>query len=79
MKDLIQKLEVAIFRRNSAVINILQPALSREKITKALKRVKMSGLIDPIIELYSWRNGTVLHGYSDAFKAGIEAGFAPPQ
>ena len=77
MNPLIQKLESAVLRRNPPLAQSLQPGLPAEKIRKELKRAGIEGAIEPLVELYSWRNGTVLHGESAAFKAGLRAGFAP--
>lgn len=78
MQELIQKLEVAVLRRNPALAGNLQTGLSAEKIKKDLKRAGVEGAIGPIIELYSWKNGSVLRGNSAEFRAGLEAGFTPP-
>lgn len=76
--DLIQKLEAAVLRRNPALAQSLQPGLPVETIKKDLKRADITGAIEPILELYSWHNGTILHGESEAFNAGLKAGFVPP-
>jgi hypothetical protein len=78
MCKLIHKLEVAVLQRNPALAESLQPGLPVERIKKELKRAGIMAATDPLIELYSWHNGTVLHGYSNTFEAGYKAGFIPP-
>lgn len=73
MRPLIEKLEIAILNRNPLLGKKLQPGLPIEKITRDLKRADIKGAIDPIIELYSWRNGTIL----DMDLASSKTGFAP--
>jgi hypothetical protein len=75
MKDLIQKLEMAILKRNPKLGERLQPGLAAEKIKQSLKRAGIAGAIDPIVELYSWRNGTNLQGFG---AEAVKAGFVPP-
>lgn len=79
MRELIQKLEVAVLRRNPSLAESLQPGLPLEKISAELKRAGIRGGTEPIIELYSWRNGATLQGTSDSFKIGLELGFVPPR
>ena len=74
MNELIQKLEVALLRRNPQLAKSLQSGLPIEKIGKELKRAGIDGAMSTVAELYSWRNGTVLQGNSEA----LNAGFAPP-
>lgn len=73
MNELIQKLEVAVLSRNPLLAEKLQPGLPVEKIKQDLKRAGIESAINPIVELYSWRNGTVL----DRDLASSKTGFAP--
>lgn len=74
MKELIQKLEAAVLRRNPLLAKSLQPGLPVEKISKDLNRAGIKNAINPITELYSWRNETALQGNAEA----LNAGFTPP-
>lgn len=74
MTELIQRLEIAILRRNPSLAANLQPGLSVLKIKAALKRKRIEGAVEPILDLYSWRNGTDLQTNLNA----VKAGFAPP-
>jgi hypothetical protein len=78
MKELFEKLEAAVLRRNPSLAQNLQPGLPVETIKKDLKQAGITGAIERIVDLYSWRNGTLLQGSSPTFKAGFEAGFVPP-
>jgi hypothetical protein len=78
MNPLYQRLEAALLRRNPPLTESLRPGLPVAKIRKDLKSADIEGVIEPLVELYSWRDGTVLQGSSDAIKAGLRAGFAPP-
>lgn len=75
MIELIQQLEAAILSRNPSLAERLRPGLPIEQIKKDLKRAGVEGAIDPILKLYSWRNGTNLQGESP----GLKAGFIPPE
>src|SRR5580704_4740172 len=74
MNELIKKLEAALLRRNPSLAKSLQSGLPIEKIWKDLKRAGIDGAMIPVAELYSWKNGTVLQGNSEA----LNAGFTPP-
>jgi hypothetical protein len=73
MQELIQKLEAAVLNRNPLLVEKLRPGLPAEKIKKDLKRAGIEGSIDPIVNLYSWKNGTVL----DMDLASLKTGFVP--
>jgi hypothetical protein len=75
MLDLIKKLEAAILHRNPQLTERLLPALPVEKIKKQLDRAGVKGAINPVVELYSWHNGTNLQGFD---VEAIKAGFVPP-
>lgn len=74
MNPLIQKLEIALLSRNPALADRLRPSLPVEKIRKDLKRAGITGSIDPIVQLYAWKDGTNLQGES----ATVQAAFTPP-
>ena len=58
MKELFQKLEAALLNRNPDLTEKLQDGLPVEKIKQDLEQAGIKGEIAPIIEFYSWRNGT---------------------
>jgi hypothetical protein len=74
MKELIQKLETAVLRRNPLLAGNLLPGLPVEKIKKELKKAGIEGAVDPIVTLYSWKNGSDLQKNPEA----LNAGFTPP-
>lgn len=74
MNPLIQQLEAAVLRRNPPLAERLYPGLPIETIKKELKKAGIAGAIEPILELYSWRNGSDMQGEGLA----DEAGFTPP-
>ena len=55
-----RRLEKAISRRNPLLADRLKPGLPESDIQEALNRANVTGAIEPVIELYSWRNGTSL-------------------
>src|SRR6185312_72523 len=75
MIELIHQLEAAVLARNPHLAGRLKPGLPVEQIKKDLKHAGIVGAIAPIIELYSWRNGTLLQGESEA----ADTGFIPHQ
>jgi hypothetical protein len=75
MRDLIQNLEIAVLKRNPGLAQRLQPGLAVENIKKELKRAGIGGSIDPLLEFYSWRNGTNLQGSG---AEAVKSGFVPP-
>jgi hypothetical protein len=74
MKELIQQLEAAVLRRNPGIAAAFQPGLPPEQIRKDLKRAGIRGDVEPLVELYCWRNGAKSFKESEAY----EQGFAPP-
>ncbi len=68
-----RELESAVLARNPLLTDKLQPGLSRNRIQRILKRAGVEGEIGPLIELYSWRNGTIL----DRDLASSKTGFFP--
>ena len=73
MNPLINKLEIAVLRRSELLSEKLQIGLSEAKIKTILKRSQIAGVLQPLIDLYSWKNGTVLD--RDLFSSRI--GFFP--
>jgi hypothetical protein len=73
MNLLIQKLEAALLRRNALLNEKLQPGLPEAKIKSVLMRAKITGELQPIFDLYSWKNGTIL----DRDLASLRTGFFP--
>ncbi|MDB5292525.1 MAG: hypothetical protein JWL69_3766 [Phycisphaerales bacterium] len=60
-------------RRNPGIAPHLQPGLPPDTIKQQLKRAGIKGRIDPIVQLYSWHNGSKFLK-EDASRLG----FAPP-
>lgn len=79
MNPLIQKLELAVLRRNPGLAQMLQPGLNLAQIQKELKRGGIEGAVEPIIGLYSWRNGTQLQGNGAVFETAFRGGLVPPR
>ncbi len=77
--SLIHKLETAVLHRNPGLAQLLQPGLTAAQIQKELKRGGIQGAIEPIIELYSWRNGTLLQGTGAVFDAAFRGALVPPR
>src|SRR5437867_10627385 len=55
-----QELEAAVFGRNPLLAEKLQPPLSDSFIHQRLQQAGVQGALDPIMQLYSWKNGTVM-------------------
>jgi hypothetical protein len=66
--ELLRKLEAALLRRNPGMAAHLQPGLPPDTIKPQLKKAGIKGNVDPLIELYSWHNGSRF----------TEADYAPP-
>lgn len=74
MKNLpLKELESAIADRNPLLAERLQPAISETKARKALERAGATGAIEPLLQLYSWKNGTII----DRELASSKTGFFP--
>jgi hypothetical protein len=58
--ELIQRLDAAIQRRNPLLATRLRPGIPEDRIKKMLLRKGIQGFIDPIIEIYRWKNGSDL-------------------
>jgi len=59
-KALLESFEKALRQRNPALADRLQPGLPETRIRRMLQRVKVEGAIEPILELFAWKNGTRL-------------------
>jgi hypothetical protein len=78
MNLLLEKLEVALLRRNPGMATALHPGAKETKIRKDLKRAGFEGLIDPLVELYCWHDGCQLHGQTPEAQVTLREGFTPP-
>ena len=58
MNKLFQTFEQALEKRNPALLKLLEPGLPESDIRERLHKVRVQGTSDPIISLYSWKNGT---------------------
>ena len=65
------ELEAAVFERNLLLAERLRPGLSEKQIVTMLNRANIKGAIEPIIGLYSWRNGTVFDQQLMSSKSGF--------
>lgn len=65
------ELETAAVARNPLLADRLQPGLSEKKISALLKQAKITGTVQPIIQLYCWKNGTKWDLALGLSKAGI--------
>ena len=73
MTELLARLEAALSARNPTLIPTFQPPLDPNKIRKDLKRVGIVGAVEPIVQMYTWHNGTKF--VTDTAR---NLGFAPP-
>ncbi len=68
-------LEASLSISNPTLVRQLQPGLPKVQIVRMIENAGVKGLIDPIIRLYSWRNG-IVHGRAIAE---LERGFFPKE
>ena len=54
----LDELECAVLKRNPLLTSSLKSPLSDSDVKMMLKRAKVVGAIDPVVALYTWRNGT---------------------
>lgn len=73
-KNLWERLESAVCSRNPKIGPRLQPGLNEEKIKKWLAKANLTGAIQPIVELYSWKDGMRVDFELRASKAGFFPG-----
>ena len=57
---ILRRLEQAVVDRNPLLAERLKPGLTESGIRQALNRANVKGAVEPIMELYLWRNGTAL-------------------
>ncbi len=55
-------LEAAICLRNPQLVDNLLPGLTQARVTKMLDRAGIRGSLQPIIDLFTWKNGAAVHG-----------------
>ena len=53
----LKSLEAAFRERNPSLAASLRPGLSPEKITRGLKRAQAAGNLEPVVALFSWKDG----------------------
>jgi hypothetical protein len=70
----LQKLEQAIRVGNPFLAERLKPGLPKSEIRTALARAKITGAVEPLIDLYSWKNGTILDEETALEKTGFFPG-----
>lgn len=70
----LQKLEQAIKTGNLFLAERLKPGLPESEIRAALNRAKITGAVQPVVDLYSWKNGTILDGETALEKTGFFPG-----
>lgn len=56
---LFTELEAAIVARNPAMVQRLQPGLPADAVRQFLNEAQLTGGIEPLIAIYSWKNGTL--------------------
>src|SRR5439155_25247770 len=61
--ELLQRLEKAVLARNPLLRNKLEPGLPENRIRRILGREKITGEIECLTRLYSWKNGTILNDH----------------
>jgi len=54
---LLQKLEAALRQRNPQLAERLQPGMPETRIRRLLERAEVRGVVEPIVSLFSWKNG----------------------
>ncbi len=54
---LFEKFEVSLGKRNPQLAERLQPGLSENRIRRMLERAGVQGMVEPIVDLFSWKNG----------------------
>src|SRR5437868_2669244 len=54
----LRRFEDAIRRRNPRLAEALQPGLARHMINSVLQSAAVTGDPSPVLDIFSWRNGT---------------------
>lgn len=57
---LLEQLETAIRERNPILADRLQPGLLGTRMQKMFRRAKVEGIIEPVVSLFTWKNGSHL-------------------
>ena len=57
---MLQQFEIALRKRSEVLAQRLQPGLAPSIIQKKLERARVVGNVEPIVSLFSWRNGSEL-------------------
>lgn len=73
MRDLLSTLEQRAIARNPLLATRLRPGLDEARVRRELRRDKVSGALDLLVTIYTWRNGTWL----DSELALSKSGFFP--
>lgn len=58
---LLTKLEQALFRRNPALAEKLQPGVPTKLVCHILEEAGVAGNIEALVALYGWKNGVGIH------------------
>ena len=67
----LQKLEHAIKARSVFLADRLNPGLLEPEIRAALKRAGITGAVQPVVDFYLWKNGTILDDETALEKTGF--------
>jgi hypothetical protein len=59
---LFEKLETVLRHRNPQLADRLQPGISESRIRRMLERAGVRGAVEPIVNLFAWKNGADVHG-----------------
>jgi len=66
---LLENLREAIRARNRVLAERLIPGLPEVRIRRALDRAKVQGAVEPIVRLFSWKNGSALDSTLEQMQA----------
>ena len=59
-RQLLEQFEMALGRRNPILASRLRPGLSQDRVRQLLQRAKVEGNVQPIVDLFIWKNGSDL-------------------
>ena len=77
MKDhSLKELERVVRLRNPLLAERLQPGLTERRIMRMLEMAEVRGAIGPLLELYCWKNGTIIDREMASSRTGLFPG--PP-
>ena len=57
-KMLLERFEQALRQRNPILVDRLEPGLAESRVRRMLQRSKVEGAIEPIVQLFTWKNGS---------------------